>query len=64
MVTDYWMGTVIGYGSEGSGKVSRAPERPFEQPLEDPPGQTRLNVDETGHEQNGDRQCEQGSHLR
>ncbi|HEX3273908.1 MAG TPA: IS66 family transposase [Gemmatimonadales bacterium] len=38
------------------GKVSRALERPYEQLLDDLPGQARLNVDETGHKQNGDRQ--------
>ena len=38
------------------GKVSRALERPYEQLLEDLPGQARLNVDETGHKQNGQRQ--------
>ena len=38
------------------GKVSRALERPYEQLLEDLPGQARLNVDETGHKQNGERQ--------
>src|SRR5947209_2149827 len=37
-------------------KVSRALERPYEQLLEDLPGQARLNVDETGHKQNGQRQ--------
>jgi transposase len=37
-------------------KVSRALERPYEQLLEDLPGQARLNVDETGHKQNGERQ--------
>src|SRR3954462_3236093 len=37
-------------------KVSRALERPYEQLLEDLPGQVRLNVDETGHKQNGQRQ--------
>jgi len=37
-------------------KVSRALERPYEQLLDDLPGQARLNVDETGHKQNGDRQ--------
>src|SRR3954468_563277 len=36
-------------------KVGRALERPYEQLLEDLPGQARLNVDETGHKQNGDR---------
>jgi transposase len=38
------------------GKVSRALERPYEQLLEDLPGQARLNVDETGHKKNGERQ--------
>src|SRR4051794_8721639 len=38
------------------GKVSRALERPYQQLLDDLPGQARLNVDETGHKQNGDRQ--------
>ena len=37
------------------GKVSRALERPYEQLLEDLPGHVRLNVDETGHKQNGER---------
>src|SRR3954463_8826238 len=37
-------------------KVSRALERPYEGLLEDLPGQARLNVDETGHKQNGQRQ--------
>ncbi len=37
-------------------KVSRALDRPYEQLLDDLPGQARLNVDETGHKQNGDRQ--------
>jgi transposase len=37
-------------------KVSRALERPYEELLEDLPGQAWLNVDETGHKQNGDRQ--------
>jgi transposase len=37
------------------GKVSQALERPYQELLEDLPGQTRLNVDETGHKQNGDR---------
>jgi transposase len=36
-------------------KVSQALERPYEQLLEDLPAQTRLNVDETGHKQNGER---------
>ena len=35
------------------GKVSRALERPYEQLLHDLPEQARLNVDETGHKQNG-----------
>src|SRR4051794_32608222 len=38
------------------GKVSRALERPYEELLEDLPGQMRLNIDETGHKQNGQRQ--------
>ena len=38
------------------GKVSRALERPYEELLDDLPGQARLNVDETGHKQNGARQ--------
>jgi transposase len=37
-------------------KVSRALERPYEQLLDDLPGQAWLNVDETGHKQNGARQ--------
>jgi transposase len=37
------------------GKVSRALERPYEELLEDLPAQARLNVDETGHKQNGQR---------
>ena len=37
-------------------KVSRALERPYEELLDDLPGQARLNVDETGHKQNGQRQ--------
>jgi transposase len=37
-------------------KVSRALERPHEQLLGDRPGPAWLNVDETGHERNGDRQ--------
>jgi transposase len=37
-------------------KVSRALERPYEELLNDLPGQARLNVDETGHKQNGQRQ--------
>jgi transposase len=37
-------------------KVSRALERPYEELFEDLPGQAWLNVDETGHKQNGDRQ--------
>ena len=37
-------------------KVSRALERPYEELLGDPPGQAWLNVDETGHKQNGQRQ--------
>jgi transposase len=38
------------------GKVSRALERPYQELLDDLPGQARLNVDETGHKQNGERQ--------
>ena len=38
------------------GKVSRALERPYEELLEVLPAQARLNVDETGHKQNGQRQ--------
>src|SRR4051795_7520890 len=38
------------------GKVSRALERPYQELLDDLPAQARLNVDETGHKQNGDRQ--------
>src|SRR4051794_40674367 len=37
-------------------KVSRALERPYEQLLDDLPGQARLNVDETGHKRNGQGQ--------
>src|SRR3954471_5172459 len=37
------------------GKVSQALDRPYQELLEDLPSQTRLNVDETGHKQNGDR---------
>ena len=37
-------------------KVSRALERPCQELLDDLPGQARLNVDETGHTQNGERQ--------
>jgi transposase len=37
------------------GKVSRALERPYQELLDDLPGQARLNLDETGHKQNGDR---------
>jgi transposase len=36
-------------------KVSEALERPYEELLEDLPTQAHLNVDETGHKQNGDR---------
>src|SRR5512135_2863455 len=36
-------------------KVSRALERPYQELLDDLPGQARLNVDETGHKQNGRR---------
>jgi transposase len=38
------------------GKVSRALERPYEELFQDLPDQERLNVDETGHKQNGQRQ--------
>jgi transposase len=38
------------------GKVSRALERPYEELLDDLPDQARLNVDETGHKRNGQRQ--------
>src|SRR3954466_2402839 len=37
-------------------KVSRPLERPYQELLDALPGQPRLNVDETGHKQNGDRQ--------
>src|SRR3954452_23996522 len=37
------------------GKVSAALERPYAELLEDLPAQARLNVDETGHKQNGER---------
>ena len=37
-------------------KVSRALERPYQELLDDLPGQAWLNVDETGHKQNGHRQ--------
>ena len=37
-------------------KVSEALERPYEELLADLPAQARLNVDETGHKQNGQRQ--------
>src|SRR3954464_12837638 len=36
-------------------KVSRALERPYQDLLKDRPTQARLNIDETGHKQNGDR---------
>jgi len=36
-------------------KVSRALERPYHELLEDLPARARLNVDETGHQQNGAR---------
>jgi hypothetical protein len=36
-------------------KVGRAMERPCQELLDDLPGQARLNGDETGHKQNGDR---------
>jgi transposase len=38
------------------GKVSQALERPYEELLDDLPDQARLNVDEAGHKQNGQRQ--------
>jgi transposase len=38
------------------GKVSEALERPYEELLDDLPSQSRLNLDETGHKQNGQRQ--------
>jgi transposase len=38
------------------GKVSRSLERPYHELLEDLPSQARLNVDETGHKQGGQRQ--------
>jgi transposase len=38
------------------GKVSRALERPYEELLDALPDAARLNVDETGHKQNGQRQ--------
>jgi transposase len=37
-------------------KVSRALDQPYQELLEDLPGQAVLNVDETGHKQNGQRQ--------
>src|SRR5258705_1036982 len=37
------------------GKVSEALERPYAELLEDLPAQARLNIDETGHKQNGAR---------
>jgi transposase len=37
------------------GKVSQALEGPYRELLEDLPEQARLNVDETGHKQNGNR---------
>jgi transposase len=37
-------------------KVSRALDQPYRELLDDLPGQARLNVDETGHKQNGQRQ--------
>jgi transposase len=37
-------------------KVSQALERPYEELLDALPDQARLNVDETGHKQNGQRQ--------
>jgi transposase len=36
-------------------KVSQALEQPYREVLVDLPGQARLNVDETGHKQNGER---------
>jgi transposase len=36
-------------------KVSRALERPYQELREDLPAQARLNIDETGHKQNGAR---------
>ena len=36
--------------------MSRALERPYEESFQDLPDQERLNVDETGHKQNGQRQ--------
>src|SRR5512133_1052459 len=36
-------------------EVSEALERPYEELLEDLPTQAHLNIDETGHKQNGDR---------
>jgi transposase len=38
------------------GKVSRAPERPYEELLDHLPDEDFLNVDETGHKQDGRRQ--------
>jgi transposase len=37
------------------GKVSAALEGPYEELLKDLPNQGRLNIDETGHKENGDR---------
>jgi transposase len=37
-------------------KVSRALERPYRELLDDLPGQARMDVDETGHKRNGERQ--------
>src|SRR5512135_401849 len=37
------------------GKVTEALEQPYEELLDNLPGQTRLNIDETGHKQNGER---------
>jgi transposase len=37
------------------GKVSVALEQPYAELLEDLPAQARLNIDETGHKQNGER---------
>ena len=38
------------------GKVSPALEQPYEELLETCPGRTVLNVDETGHKENGQQQ--------
>jgi transposase len=37
------------------GKVSAALEQPYEELLENLPAEARLNIDETGHKQNGDK---------